>query len=127
MNSCYLNPILLTSFFFRYQLTGTDFFDMKNNKIFTKKSLNREENPEIQVNIACHVKMGSLFSHYETKVFNITILDVNDNIIKDQDSHKVTTLKLDTPNFEKASVVVGIECKLFYDKSFLKIKAVPRV
>lgn len=45
--------------------------------------------------------MGSLFSYYETKVFNLTVLDVNDNAIKVQENHKVTNIKLESPNFEK--------------------------
>lgn len=81
-------------------LTGTNFFDMKNNKIFTKATLDREKNPSLKVNIQCHIKMGS-FVFSDTKVFNISVNDVNDNPVKVQENHKITNVKLDSQNYEK--------------------------
>ncbi|CAG9798345.1 unnamed protein product [Chironomus riparius] len=81
-------------------LNGTNFFDIKNNKIFTKTTLDRERNSSLKVNIQCNIKMGS-FVFNDTKVFNISVIDVNDNPVKVQDNHKVTNVKLDSPNFTK--------------------------
>lgn len=89
---------------FHILLTGTDICDIKRNKIFTKNTLDRERVSELQLNIECHIKMGSLFSYRERRVFNVTVLDVNDNAIKVQENHKVTNVKLDTPNFEKVNL-----------------------
>ncbi|XP_070499591.1 uncharacterized protein Ret isoform X3 [Chironomus tepperi] len=84
-----------------YQLlNGTNFFDIKNNKIFTKTTLDRERNPSLKVNIQCHIRMGS-FVLSDTKVFNVTVIDVNDNPVKVQENHKITNMKLDSPNYTK--------------------------
>ena len=44
--------------------------------------------------------MGS-FVFSDTKVFNISVIDVNDNPVKVQENHKVTNVKLDSPNYTK--------------------------
>lgn len=44
--------------------------------------------------------MGS-FVFNDTKVFNVSVIDVNDNPVKVQENHKVTNVKLDSPNYTK--------------------------
>lgn len=55
--------------------------------------------PELKIALQCKLKRGTATQHSITKVFNISIVDRNDNLIKVQD--KVTNLTLSSPYFKK--------------------------
>lgn len=55
--------------------------------------------PELKVAVQCTIKRGTDTQHSAVKVFNITVVDRNDNLIKVQD--KVTNLTLNSPYFKK--------------------------
>lgn len=56
--------------------------------------------PDLKVAIKCNLKLGET-TQLTTKVFNISIIDRNDNLIKVQD--KFTNLTLNSPYFVKVS------------------------
>lgn len=66
--------------------------------------------PELKVAVQCKVRRGKASQHSATKVFNITVVDRNDNLIKVQD--KVTNLTLNSPYFKK----VGGICRNVFTK-----------
>lgn len=75
---------------------------IKGNRFYTIASLNREKNSSIKVNVECHLKSTkSPLSQFSTKLFNFTVMDVNDNAIKVQSNHKVINVTLDSPYFQK--------------------------
>lgn len=81
---------------------------MKNNKMITNSPINYENmmpGPEMKVALQCELKLGS-FLRVRTKTFNITIIDLNDNLIKVQDNHEYNNLTLDSPYFTQVSVVI---------------------
>lgn len=85
-------------------LTASEFVSIKNNKLFTTTSLNHEmmlPGPELKVAVQCNLKLGET-SQLSTKVFNISVIDRNDNSIKVQD--KFVNLTLSSPYFVKVSV-----------------------
>lgn len=58
----------------------------------------------LNLNVQCHVKSKkTALSQYFTKVYNITIMDLNDNTIKVQSNHKAINVTLDSPYFQKVS------------------------
>lgn len=58
----------------------------------------------LNLNIQCHVKSKkTALSQYFTKVYNITIMDLNDNTIKVQSNHKAINVTMDSPYFQKVS------------------------
>lgn len=81
---------------------------VKGGKLFTSKPFNHEmmsPGPELKVAVQCKARRGKVAQHSITKVFNITVADRNDNLIKVQD--KVTNLTLNSPYFKK----VGGMCR----------------
>lgn len=90
---------------------------MRNNKMITNSPINYENmmpGPEMKVSLQCELKLGS-FSRVSTKTFNITIIDLNDNLIKVQDNHLHTNLTLDSPYFTQVSVVILTACVAKWD------------
>jgi len=82
--------------------SATEYVGIRANKLHTIAPLNYEgisPGPELKVAVQCTVKMGSTFIQNSIKVFNITVIDRNDNLIRVQDNHKVTNLTLDSPYF----------------------------
>lgn len=80
---------------------ATQFVTVKGNKLVTAAPLNREllaPGPELNVAIQCDLKFGAM-TQTSTKVFNISVVDRNDNLIKVQD--KVTNLTLRSPYFKQ--------------------------
>ena len=74
---------------------------MKNNKLFTAISLNHEmmsPGPQLSIAVQCNLKSDDLKMKSQ-KVFNITIIDQNDNLIKVQD--KMINLTLNSPYFKQ--------------------------
>lgn len=92
------NYLLLITFIL---LSGSEFVALKDNKLFTSASLNHEmtsPGPDLSVNVQCTLKSDD-FVQETTKLFNISVIDRNDNLIKVQD--KVTNLTLNSPYFRK--------------------------
>jgi hypothetical protein len=58
--------------------------------------------PELKIAVQCHIKLGSTLQK-TSKVFNISIVDRNDNLIEVQD--EMTNLTLSSPYFKQVSVV----------------------
>lgn len=86
---------------------ASNFVVIKNNKLFASKPLNHElmsPGPELNIAVQCQLKVGSS-TQLSTKVFNVSVVDRNDNLIKVQD--KVTNLTLSSPYFDK---VGGLSC-----------------
>lgn len=84
---------------------ASQFITIKNNKLFASAPLNHEmmsPGPELKVAVQCRLKSDSTVTQTTTKVFNISIVDRNDNLIKVQD--KVTNLTLNSPYFQKVGV-----------------------
>jgi hypothetical protein len=95
------NQFKLKHFFFFTHITATDMIALKGNKIYSNAPLNYEQQASLKVNVQCHLKSTkSEFSRIDRKVFNITILDVNDNVIRLQGNHTVN-IKLDSPYFQE--------------------------
>lgn len=80
---------------------ASEFITVKNTKLFTSVALNHEmmsPGPNLQVAVQCSIKSNAT-TQVSTKVFNISIVDRNDNLIKVQD--EVTNLTLSSPYFVK--------------------------
>lgn len=74
---------------------------LKGNKFFSNAPFNYEHQTSLKVNVQCHIKSTKTqFSQFNKKVFNITLLDVNDNVIRLQGNSTIN-VKLDSPYFEK--------------------------
>lgn len=93
-------PIGTILMLFSLQL-ASEFITVKNNKLFTTAPLNHEmmsPGPDLQVTVQCTIKSDSI-TQLHSKVFNVTVVDRNDNLIRVQDS--VTNLTLSSPYFVK--------------------------
>lgn len=106
--------------------SASQFVSIKNNKLFTSASLNHEmmsPGPDLKVAVQCSIK-SDIITHLTTKVFNITVIDRNDNLIKVQD--KVTNLTLNSPYFAKVGtrfpncprIYFGFTPQLMFSVSF---------
>lgn len=85
---------------------GSEFVSVKNNKLFTSASLNHEmmmPGPELRVAVECILKTKEAEWQRSTKMFNITVIDRNDNLIKVQD--KMTNLTLNSPYFKQVGEI----------------------
>lgn len=80
---------------------ASQFIAIKSNKLVTAAPLNHElmsPGPDLHVAVQCEVKFGAM-TRTSTKIFNISVVDRNDNLIKVQD--KVTNLTLSSPYFKQ--------------------------
>lgn len=100
--------------FTNISFTATQFVAIKNNKLITKNSLNHEMSSpghEFKVAVQCEVVSESQSKFMSTKVFNISVIDVNDNFIRAQDAH--INLTLNSPYFKKVRTnekILFVEC-----------------
>ena len=91
---------------------ASDFVTIKNNKLLASTPLNHEmmsPGPELKVAVRCSIKADTIIHLYE-KVFNISVIDRNDNLIKVQDTEK--NLTLNSPYFKQVGddELTGLKC-----------------
>lgn len=85
-----------------YFFLGTDLITIRNNKFYSIALLNRERITSLELNVQCHIKSTkSPLSKISTKVFNITVMDLNDNTIKVEIDQKTINVTLVSPYFVK--------------------------
>lgn len=89
--------------------TGTDLITLKGNRFYTTALLNREEISSLKLSVQCHVKSTKTqFSQISTKIFNFTIMDLNDNAIQVQSNHKVINVTRSKPSFQEVGGILTI-------------------
>ena len=83
--------------------------------------------PELKIAVQCSMRSGETLTQVSTKVFNVSVIDRNDNLIKVQD--RVTNLTLSSPYFQQVGVGIpsANTCMPQYCQAALLLLYFPRI